>query len=59
MLRYCSVKDLDVAIKVIELENDDPSDDIFNKVLNESTVMLQLRHENIVSSLIYKSKYIV
>jgi len=48
---YCSVKDLDVAIKVIELENDDPSDDIFNKVLNESTVMLQLRHENIVSSL--------
>jgi len=48
---YCSVRDVDVAIKVIELENDDPSDDIFSKVLNESKVMLQLRNENIVSSL--------
>lgn len=47
----CLVKNEHVAIKVIELENDDPQDDVFSKVMNESTVMLQLTHDNIVSSL--------
>jgi len=51
---YCTNKDAVVAIKVIELEAKDSHDDVnyvFEKVRNESTTMLQLRHHNIVSSL--------
>jgi len=51
---YCTSQDTVVAIKVIELEAEGSFDDVnyvFEKVRNESTTMLQLRHENIVSSL--------
>jgi len=48
---YCKPSQVHVAIKVIELEVENSSEDIFTKVMKESTVMLQLSHENIVSSL--------
>jgi len=48
---YCRPAQINVAIKVIELEVEDSQEDIFAKVMNESTVMLQLSHDNIVSSL--------
>jgi len=43
---YCTPKDLDVAIKVIELETSDR--DIFEKVSAETQTMLTLHHENIL-----------
>lgn len=48
---YCKPAQLHVAIKVIELEVENSSEDIFTKVMLESTIMLQLKHDNIVSSL--------
>jgi len=48
---YCKSAQVNVAIKVIELEVENPSEDPFTKVMTESTLMLQLSHENIVSSL--------
>lgn len=48
---FCDSKQQEVAIKVIELENEYSQEDIFGKVMNESTIMLQLNHKNIVSSL--------
>jgi len=54
---YCTTKDLDVAIKVIELETSDR--DIFEKVSAETQTMLTLHHENILllyACFVYKNE---
>jgi len=54
---YCTTKDADVAIKVIELETNDR--DIFETVAAETQTMLTLCHENILplyACFIYKNE---